>query len=158
MLVLFVVCFIPWNIAIFFFFFCLFRAVPAANGSSQASGWIRAAATSLHHSHSNAKSELLCNLHHSSRQHWILNLLSEARDQTHIFMDSSWVRYRWAMMGTPGKDNWWHVRILVPPHLYQCLLLSHAKEHYHILKFISIHILTCLAAFQSFSIQRPSFT
>ena len=26
------------------------------------------------------------NLHHSSLQHWILNPLSKARDQTHIFM------------------------------------------------------------------------
>ena len=30
-------------------------------------------------------------LHHSSRQHWILNTLSEARDQTRILMDTSQV-------------------------------------------------------------------
>jgi len=30
----------------------------------------------------------ICNLHHSSRQRWILNPLSEARDQTHILMDT----------------------------------------------------------------------
>uniref|UniRef100_A0A8D0ZDY0 C2 DOCK-type domain-containing protein n=1 Tax=Sus scrofa TaxID=9823 RepID=A0A8D0ZDY0_PIG len=29
----------------------------------------------------------ICNLHHSSRQHWILNPLSEARDRTCILMD-----------------------------------------------------------------------
>ena len=28
----------------------------------------------------------VCNLHHSSWQHWILNPLSKARDQTHILM------------------------------------------------------------------------
>ena len=33
------------------------------------------------------------NLYHSSRQHQSLNPLSKARDQTHIFMDTSQVRY-----------------------------------------------------------------
>ena len=31
----------------------------------------------------------ICNLHHSSWQCWILNLLSKARDQTQILMDTS---------------------------------------------------------------------
>ena len=33
----------------------------------------------------------VCNLHHSSWQHWILNPLSEARNQALILMDTSWV-------------------------------------------------------------------
>ena len=41
----------------FFFVFCLFRAVPAAQGGSQARGQIRAVATSLCHSHGNMGSE-----------------------------------------------------------------------------------------------------
>ena len=41
----------------FFFFFCLFRATPAAYGDSQARGQIGAVAAGLHHSHSNAGSD-----------------------------------------------------------------------------------------------------
>ena len=33
----------------------------------------------------------VCDLHHSSRQHQILNPLIEVRDQTHVLMDTSWV-------------------------------------------------------------------
>ena len=47
----------------FFFFFLLFRAVSAAYGSSQAMGPIGTIAASLHHSHSNARSDL----YHSSQ-------------------------------------------------------------------------------------------
>ena len=40
-----------------FCFFCLFRAAPTTYWSSQARGWIWAAAARLHHSHSNTGSE-----------------------------------------------------------------------------------------------------
>ena len=43
---------------IFFSIFFFFRAASAACGSSQGRGQIRAAAASLHHSHSNTGSEL----------------------------------------------------------------------------------------------------
>ena len=36
----------------------------------------------------------VCDLHYSSRQHQILNPLSEARDQIFIFMDTSWIHFR----------------------------------------------------------------
>ena len=42
----------------YLFYFLLFRATPAAYGGSQARGWIGATAACLHHSHSNAGSEL----------------------------------------------------------------------------------------------------
>ena len=32
----------------------------------------------------------ICDLHHSSQQCWILSPLSEARDGTHILIDTSW--------------------------------------------------------------------
>ena len=44
----------------------------------------------------------ICHLYHSSGQCWILNPLSEARDPTHILMNTSGVRYHCAMTGTPG--------------------------------------------------------
>ena len=50
-----------------------------------------------------ATQDLSCDLHHSSQQ-WqcqILNLLNEARDWTRILMDTSWVCYHWATIGTP---------------------------------------------------------
>ena len=85
----------------FYLFVCLFRAPSVAYGSSQARGQNRAAAASLHHSHSNIRFEPLLQSHHSSCQRWILKPLSEARDQTHILMDTSWVYFHWATVGTP---------------------------------------------------------
>ena len=43
----------------------------------------------------------ICDLYHSSWQHWILNPLSESRGRTCILMDTSWVHYCCATMGTP---------------------------------------------------------
>ena len=78
--------------------FCLFRTAPTAYGGSQARGPIRAAATGLHQSHCNAGSKPRLQ---PSWQGWILNPLSEARDQTW----TSWMVVRfvdhWAPMGTP---------------------------------------------------------
>ena len=34
----------------------------------------------------------VCDLHHKSQQFWVLNKLKEARNQTCILMDTSWVR------------------------------------------------------------------
>ena len=86
----------------FFFFFCLFRAAPAAQGGSQATERVKAIATGLCQSHSNIKSKpCLRPTPQSSRQHWILNPLSEARDWPCILMDASQIRLHWAKTGNP---------------------------------------------------------
>ena len=36
----------------------------------------------------------ICDLHHSPLQHSILNSLMEARDQTHVLMDTCQIRFR----------------------------------------------------------------
>ena len=41
----------------------------------------------------------VCKLHHSSRQRWIPDPLSEARDQTHILNDTSWFHFCCTIMG-----------------------------------------------------------
>ena len=49
-----------------FFVFSLLRATLVAHGGSQARGPIRAVAAGLHHSNSNVRSQLVCDLHYSS--------------------------------------------------------------------------------------------
>ena len=81
----------------FFFSFLLFLV---AHGSSQARVWMGAAAASLHHSPATQDLSPDFDLHHGSRQRWILNPLSEARDQTRVLMGTSQVHYSCVMMGT----------------------------------------------------------
>ena len=49
----------------------------------------------------------ICDLHHSSwrRQRGILKPLREARNRTFILMDTGWVGYHLATMGTPSSDT-----------------------------------------------------
>ena len=69
--------------------FCLFGATPAEYGTSQARGQIGAAAASPHHSRSNARSKPC--LRPTPQLTATVGPLSEARDQTCILMDTSWV-------------------------------------------------------------------
>ena len=50
----------------------------------------------------------ICDLRHSSWQHWILNSLSGARDRTHVFMDTNWACYRWAITGSSSHTYFNH--------------------------------------------------
>ena len=69
------------------FLLCLFRATPAAYGSSQARGWIRATTASLHHSHSNV----------GSLAHWLRPGIETA---------SSWI-----LVGLITTKPWWELVI-----------------------------------------------
>ena len=80
---------------------CCFGVAAMAYGSSQARHWIGATAAGLHHSHNNTRPEMHLWLYHSSRQCQIPNLLNEARDWTHILMNSSWICFCCTTMGNP---------------------------------------------------------
>ena len=73
----------------------LFRSASAAYGSSKARRQLPAYTTATQ------DPSRICDLHHISWQCWILNPLSEARDQTHILMDTSWVPYHCATRELP---------------------------------------------------------
>ena len=59
------------------------------------------AAASLHHSHSDAASEPCLRPMLQLVATRVLNPPSEARDQTHIIMDTSWVLNLLSQTGTP---------------------------------------------------------
>ena len=69
-----------------FLFIFPFRATLVANGSSQARGRIRAAGASHATVTATPDPNCICDLCHTSQQHWTLNTLSGARDWTHILM------------------------------------------------------------------------
>ena len=68
--------------------FFLFRAAPVAPGSSQARGQIGAAAAIYNTATAIPDLSCICDLCYSLRQCRILKPMSEARDPTHILMDT----------------------------------------------------------------------
>ena len=82
----FLFCFVLFFV---FLFFLLFRAVPEARLGVQLELQLPAYTTATatpYLSH-------ICDLHHGSWKYWILNPLSEPRNQTQDLMDTSWVHY-----------------------------------------------------------------
>ena len=70
---------------------CVFFSL-VAYGGSQAGGLFGAVATGQHHSTAIPDLSCICQLHHSSRQHRILNPLSKAKDRTRNLMVPSRIR------------------------------------------------------------------
>ena len=68
----------------------------------------------------------ICDLHCSSRQHWISHPLIGARDQTPALMDTSWGCYCWATMGTPSLRYFlnFHFDFSFSPWVHWKMLLS----------------------------------
>ena len=87
----------------YFFVFCIFRATPMAYGGFQARGLIGATAAGLRH---------------SSRQRWIFNPLSEARDRIRNLMVPSQICFHCTTTGTlrpqisDGLFDQWHLNFL----------------------------------------------
>ena len=75
-----------------FFFFFFFWAAPAAYGGSQARVESELQLPTYTTTTAMQDPSRLCDLHHSSRQHPILNPLSKAKDQTCILMYANQIR------------------------------------------------------------------
>ena len=89
-----------WYWCLCFCLFCLFRAIPAAHGGSQPG--VESELQLPAYATATAMQDLsgIYDLHQHSWQHQILNLLSEAWDQTHVLMDTCQVWYCWAIVET----------------------------------------------------------
>ena len=116
----------------FVFVFCPFRAWLVAYGSSQATGLMRTTVVAYTTATATQDPSCICNQHHSSRQHWILNPLSEAKDRIQVLTDASWVCYHWALMGTPRVG----VLRIAPSSFIHFRHLSSRKK---LFSFLNIH-------------------
>ena len=70
------------TLSIDFFFLVFFRAMPVAYGRSQAGVKLELQLPAYATTTAMPDLNCICDLDHRSQQHWILNPLSEARDQT----------------------------------------------------------------------------
>ena len=79
----------------------------------------------------------ICDLHHSSQQHRILNPLREARDQTHNLMGPSRICFRCAMMGTPWFTISIRYKMITPSPVTFC----HQQSYPNIISIIIFPVL-----------------
>ena len=108
-----------------------------AYGSSQARGQIGAVAATATATQDPSH---FCDLHHSSRQHQIINPLIEAKDRTHILMDASQNCYCWAMIGTPKLTHFFKKRVII-----YLVRMPKFSFYFYILAFLpEDHLSTCL--------------
>ena len=91
----------------YYIFFVFWWGAPTAYGISQFRGHIRAGLLAYTITTATWDLSHICDLCHCSWQCQILSPLCEARDWTHSPMDTSRVRYHWAMMRTPVFCNCW---------------------------------------------------
>ena len=82
-------------IYLFIFFFLRHMEVPGLGVESKLQLPSHATATAMR------DLSRICDLHHSSQKCQITNPLREARDQTCILVDTNWICFCWAPMGTP---------------------------------------------------------
>ena len=75
-------------------------------------------------------------LHHSSRQHQILNPLSEARDQTRILMVPSQIRFCCTLTGTPVSL---HLKVAAASPSEYPFFFSAALDRVHMLRGFTNH-------------------
>ena len=85
----------------FYFILLLFSAAPMAHGGSQAVGQSKLQLSAYTTATAMPGPCHVCSLHHSSRQCWILNPLSETRDRTLDLMVPSQIHSHCTTMGTP---------------------------------------------------------
>ena len=111
-------------------FVCLlFRAVLLAHGGSQARGKLELSLPAYTTATAARDPSRTCDLHHSSRQCWVLNPLSEARDRTCNLMVSSWIHFHCVTTGTPHPEFFKCISVPVSQaFLMLCLQVTNTPE------------------------------
>ena len=123
---------------LFFFFSCLFApstAAPSACGDSQAWGLIGAVAS---RATATRDPSHICNLHHSSWQHQILNPLSKAGDRSCILMDAVWAHYCWATIELQ-KEMSIHILLVLAPNMHHSANTSRPCKVRKVLSLVTSH-------------------